>query len=430
MQYTLLQWTKAICRKLIYQLSKLTPRSKKKAVFGSYKERFSDNSKYLFKHWSNTAFVRCIWVSGDLRIVNQLNENGQEAYLRWSLKGIYHALTAKYYFYNSYIGDINQWLAGGATKVNLWHGTPMKKIEFDITHGPMAAVFNPQSLSQKIIQSLHAHQQRITPDLMLSPSPLVDNLLTSAFKLNGSQLLHCGNPRTDYYRQQAQPATKNVFPIKQQAPKTPLKSLKQQLHNGQYQQVILYAPSWRDSIQGNPYQVAFDWTALSKQLQQHNQLFLLRLHPNEAVLAEQFSDLPNIMNISTLEDVYGLLDNIDLLITDYSSLFIDVMPLNIPVIFYCFDKAHYQQHCRDMYEYVNSLPEIGPQTSTFTELSSSLIPSNIEAQIRQYHHNKVVTASLEEHGSEAELNSYQKVKQLYWQPTRKDAFSALEAWMG
>lgn len=403
-----LLWLKACTRKLVYQLSRLLPRNPNKAVFGSYKELFSDNSKYLYKHWQQ-QFIRCIWISANRDVIKQLNGNKQEAYYRWSLLGIYHALTAKYYFYNSYIGDINQWLAGGATKINLWHGSPMKKIEFDIDNGPMAAVFNPQGVLAQFKQSMLAHQQHVKPDLMLSPSPLVDSLFSSAFKLEASQLLRCGNPRTDYYRTETneQRASQQT-----QAHSTELAALRQQIQNRQYQQVILYAPSWRDSYQGdNPYRSAFDWAALSKHLLLHNQLFLLRLHPNEAALAQQFSDFANIINISAMEDVYGLLDSVDLLITDYSSLFIDVLPLNIPVSFYRFDNKHYQQNCRNMYDYVSSMAEIGPESLTFKELLIQLQPESINALASQYQ------------------QSYLTVKKMYWGESPASSFKALESWI-
>ena len=403
-----LLWLKSCTRKLVYQLSRLLPRNPNKAVFGSYKELFSDNSKYLYKHWQQ-QFIRCIWISANRDVIKQLNGNKQEAYYRWSLLGIYHALTAKYYFYNSYIGDINQWLAGGATKINLWHGSPMKKIEFDIDNGPMAAVFNPQGVLAQFKQSMLAHQQHVKPDLMLSPSPLVDSLFSSAFKLEASQLLRCGNPRTDYYRTETneQRASQQT-----QAHSTELAALRQQIQNRQYQQVILYAPSWRDSYQGdNPYRSAFDWAALSKHLLLHNQLFLLRLHPNEAALAQQFSDFANIINISAMEDVYGLLDSVDLLITDYSSLFIDVLPLNIPVSFYRFDNKHYQQNCRNMYDYVSSMAEIGPESLTFKELLIQLQPESINALASQYQ------------------QSYLTVKKMYWGESPASSFKALESWI-
>ena len=409
MQLSLRDILKACARKLVYQLSRLLPRNPNKAVFGSYKELFSDNSKYLYKHWQQQQFIRCIWISANQDVINQLNQNKQEAYYRWSLLGIYHALTAKYYFYNSYIGDINQWLAGGATKINLWHGSPMKKIEFDIDNGPMAEVFNPQGALAQFKQSMLAHQQHVKPDLMLSPSPLVDSLFSSAFRLQSSELLRCGNPRTDYYRTEKK---QQLSPPQTQTHSTELAALRQQIKNGQFQQVILYAPSWRDSYQGdNPYRYAFDWAALSEHLRQHNQLFLLRLHPNEAALAQQFSDFANIINISAMEDVYGLLDCVDLLITDYSSLFIDVLPLNIPINFYRFDKTHYQQNCRNMYDYASSMANIGPENLTFAALLTQIQPASINELANQFQSN------------------YLTVSKMYWGESAKSSFNVLEDWI-
>ncbi|UXM80849.1 CDP-glycerol glycerophosphotransferase family protein [Shewanella seohaensis] len=117
----------ALVKKCIFALSWLVPRNANKAVLGCYKNRFADNSKYLFLHWQQTHFMQTIWISGDKALIHALRQQGYTAHSRWSLLGIYHALTAKYYVYNSYIGDINQWLAAGAIRINLWHGSPLKK---------------------------------------------------------------------------------------------------------------------------------------------------------------------------------------------------------------------------------------------------------------------------------------------------------------
>ncbi|PKG56619.1 CDP-glycerol glycerophosphotransferase family protein [Shewanella sp. GutDb-MelDb] len=430
MQNSALQWAKAATRKLVYWLSALAPRNANKAVFGSYKELFSDNSKYLYKHWQQSQFIRCIWITANKDIIKQLQGDGCEAYYRWSIQGAYHALTAKYYFYNSYIGDINQWLAKGAVKVNLWHGLPMKKIEFDITSGPMAKVFNPTSRFQTFIQSMHAHQQRIKPDLMLSPSPLVDELFNSAFRLKSSNLLRCGYPRTDYYRltpHQAQSIKTGVLlknakcsergaEIESKTESKIQSEVESKSISQSYQQVILYAPSWRDAFESKrfedetPYTAAFNWQALSEHLQKNNQLFLLRLHPNEAELGNNLASLPNILNISAMEDVYGILHEVDMLITDYSSLFIDVLPLNIPICFYRFDKAQYQQNCREMYEYSNSMPTLGPECLTFNELLLQIEPASVNALTNKYGAN------------------YQTANKMLW-GDETESFSALEEWV-
>ncbi|MCL1139550.1 CDP-glycerol glycerophosphotransferase family protein [Shewanella pneumatophori] len=426
-------YLKACVRKLIYTLVAVFPRSNHKAVFGSYKDSFSDNSKYLYLHWQHTQFIRTIWISGNKDVVRQRKKSGQEAYYRWSLKGIFHCLSAKYYFYNSYIGDINQWLANGATKVNLWHGLPMKKIEFDINNGPMTEVFNPQGKLNQLKQWLVSHQQLIKPDLMLSPSPLMDDIFSSAFRLNsinnvsvtgfssqnsahsikeasnknqGSVLVRSGSPRTDYYHQHPEQKIDLRYLINDSV--TGINS-----GLATQPQYILYAPSWRDNKQQkNPYLHAFDWQQLSDHLVQNNQILLLRLHPNELALAADFVDFPNIVNLSHLEDVYGILGQIHLLITDYSSLFIDVLPLGTAVCFYRFDEQDYLQDCRNMYDYTNKLPSFAPICKSFNHLLECLQPQAISSQTELY------------------TQTYHEVSQLFWGKgmiNRVSAFSALEA---
>ncbi|MCK8043292.1 CDP-glycerol glycerophosphotransferase family protein [Shewanella sp. 1CM18E] len=426
-------YLKACVRKLIYTLVAVFPRSNHKAVFGSYKDSFSDNSKYLYLHWQHNQFIRAIWISGNKDVVRQRTEFGQEAYYRWSPKGIFHCLSAKYYFYNSYIGDINQWFANGATKINLWHGLPMKKIEFDINNGPMAEVFNPQCRLNQFKQWLISHQQLIKPDLMLSPSPLMDDIFSSAFRLfptnindsvtdfppnigahstelasdntQSSALVRAGNPRTDYYHSYPKQQTDLGYLINDSVTGTNSSSVTPP-------QYILYAPSWRDNKQqNNPYLQAFDWQKLSDHLVQNNQILLLRLHPNEIALAADFVDFPNIVNISHLEDVYGILGQIHLLITDYSSLFIDALPLDTAICFYRFDEQDYLQDCRDMYEYANKLPEFAPICESFEQLLEQLQPQAISGQTELYR------------------QVYKDVSQQFWGKdgiNRGSAFSALE----
>ncbi|MEZ9597040.1 CDP-glycerol glycerophosphotransferase family protein [Shewanella sp. 10N.261.52.F9] len=448
---TLKVWLKAIIRKLIYTLVSVLPRNPNKAVFGSYKDSFSDNSKYLYLHWQQNQFIRSIWISGNRKVIHQCSELGHEAYYRWSVLGMFHALTAKYYFYNSYIGDINQWLAGGAIKVNLWHGLPLKKIEFDINNGPMAAVFNPKGKKALCKQWLFAHQQRITPDLMLSPSVLIDSLFSSAFRLNdskhylvegsnthtadssitnGAELIRATNPRTDYYAlyTSKRQLLDEIFSSNKQ------EKIKPNIHDASEQatqpNIILYVPSWRDSHkQDNPYNSAFDWQQLSNHLVANNQLFLLRLHPNEASLADELTEYANIINISHFEDVYGFLQQVELLITDYSSLFIDALPLNTPICFYRFDEQHYQQDCRDMYDYAAKLPEFAPKCTNFKELLAQLVPESIAKQKHKMRDNRGRDEDCAINDIKNDINSYQAVTELFWGKNTPNAFSALEEWV-
>lgn len=361
----------ALLKKCIFTLSWLVPRNANKAVLGCYKNRFADNSKYLFLHWQQTHFMQTIWISGDKALIHTLRQQGYTAHSRWSLQGIFHALTAKYYVYNSYIGDINQWLAAGAIRINLWHGSPLKKIEFDITTGPLATKYQTRSLWQGGLQVLRYHQEYVRPSLMLSPSPLVGESFQRAFRLKENSLLASTNPRTDYYLRY--PEQRQTLPLKADATA--------------YRRVILYAPSWRDALwqnsqkltphltRGNsdsPYQAAFDWQTLSQHLVDTDSLLLLRLHPNERHYAAQFCAYPNVLDISDWDDVYGILHRVDLLITDYSSLFIDVLPLEIPVLFYRFDHELYLNQSRDCYDIGQDPLSIGQVAYQFDDLLALL----------------------------------------------------------
>ncbi|RTR36775.1 CDP-glycerol glycerophosphotransferase family protein [Shewanella canadensis] len=413
----------SILRKIIYHCSGFSPRMNK-AVLGSYKDQFSDNAKYLCLHWQQTRFIRAIWISGDASLIKQLREEGIEAYHRRSLRGLYHCLTSKYYFYNTYIGDINQYVAKGAIKTNLWHGSPLKKIEFDIESGPLAHIYHAVGPLGRVLNSMKFHQQHITPDIMLSPSPVIDPLFISAFRITPQQVIRSGNPRTDYHRR---------YPNQK-------KSLKS-IFNVQYNQVILYVPTCHDvtQTQGNNSQIksqasslsqsemgrmshydkGFDWPRLSKQLQQNNQLFLIRFHPNEAHLGKQLSQYPNIIDISSWQDVYSTLHEVNLLITDQSSLFVDLLLYRVPILFYRFNQVEESIQLREAYDYAECLPLVGGLSTSCNSSSNRTVhtfPALLEVL------NKEESFLID---TETE-KEYRLLQQIYWQTEDNDAFSTIE----
>lgn len=109
----------------IYWISFLTPRSKKKWVFGStFGRRWADNGRYFYLYLSQHEKdkIRPIWISRGKSIVELLNRKGYEAYYVHSMKGIYYCLRAKVYVFDNYSKDISFWLSGEAVKINFWHG--------------------------------------------------------------------------------------------------------------------------------------------------------------------------------------------------------------------------------------------------------------------------------------------------------------------
>ena len=93
---------------LIYPLSFLFPRSRHKYVFGSYRGSFADNAKYLFIYSveNGDKDIRYIWLSTSRATVRKVRSLGLPAYWVLGPRGVWHALTSKYWFFNSYTSDI------------------------------------------------------------------------------------------------------------------------------------------------------------------------------------------------------------------------------------------------------------------------------------------------------------------------------------
>ncbi|TOJ49532.1 hypothetical protein CGI37_24245, partial [Vibrio parahaemolyticus] len=60
------------------------------------------------------------WIANSKSIAEDMRHLGYESFYRWSFKGLYHSLTAKYYIFCFHVIDVNMWTWGGAVKINLW----------------------------------------------------------------------------------------------------------------------------------------------------------------------------------------------------------------------------------------------------------------------------------------------------------------------
>lgn len=115
-----------------------------------------------------------------------------------------------------------------------------------------------------------------------------------------------------------------------------------------YQKVILYAPTWRDTQRHiTPFTTWF-LSQLNVYLCDNNYLLLVKWHLNTDDLhIDNFSHISNISH--TDYDIQEILKYTDILITDYSSTYIDYLLTHRPIVFYCYDLVSYLTHDREMY---------------------------------------------------------------------------------
>lgn len=312
-----------IFKKLIYSLSGLSKRDDKKWVFASHNP-FSDNSRYLFEDNYNPHNIRKIWIARNAKECDYVTSLGYECYIKGSYKAIMHSLTAKCFIYTCYISDIGFQYSKNAIAINLWHGIPLKKIEFDITSGPLTRKFNGSNKSRL------KHPEIYRPvDYVLCPSEFVYNYsYKTAFKITHKQLLKFPYPRNIY-----------------------LKSLT--LPKNQYY-TFLYAPTWRDNKVDFINSKHLDLDKINQFCKEHNCLFKIKLHPNtkHSVDTTQYH---HITFVDASKETNFYLAEADCLITDYSSIFFDYLVLNRPILFYVFDEEIYKSQNREIYSEVEDI---------------------------------------------------------------------------
>lgn len=328
---------------LFFWIGGFVPRSKTRWIFGSYSNAFNDNSKHLYIYVvENHPEIDAIWISSNPKVIEHIRTAGGKALLRWSIKGIYACLTARYWFVSAYVSDINYYCSRKATVINLWHGIPLKKIEFDIENGPLAERYQRNTLIERYV--LWPNLSRY-PEYVLSTSSQVSrDSFASAFRIKQAQCLNFGYPRTDLF---FKATSERLRMIERWDPPSTLQLIEK---IRQFSSCLIYMPTWRDADPHFIESSGWDFPALNAELQRQNSALVLKLHvntPQETL--HQATNLSNIYLMHSTEDVYSILPFTSGLITDYSSIMFDYLLLNKPIFYYPFDREGYEKDSRGFY---------------------------------------------------------------------------------
>ena len=269
----------------------------------------------------------------------------------WSLRGFWAILRAETLIIESGnapdIGghDIayERLFLGRFRVVQTWHGTPMKRICLDaLADRPVLR------LHERIYRGLYKRELR-SLYLIIALSDLAKQRFKTAFDSENITIL--GYPKNDVFF-----GDPSMWKIRKSW--------------AAYDKVILYAPTFRDHAHPSaPFSPEF-LEKLNDQLRIRNWCLLVKKHAFDRSL--QISPSSNIFDVSeTVDDIQEILVETDILISDYSSVFIDYLICGRPIIFYVHDLAEYLEKSRKMYcDYLDEVP--GPFARTEQELETLL----------------------------------------------------------
>jgi CDP-glycerol glycerophosphotransferase (TagB/SpsB family) len=295
---------------------------------------FADNTKYLYLYTSaNDSNSKHVWISKSRALAKTLRDNGLVSYYQWSLMGIWLQLRAKYYVLDAFLQPENFIFSGKSRIIQLLHGKGMKKKGYSET-------------------------QLKKQDYIFATSDFTIEILPESFK-KGSRCFVTGYPRNDV-----------LFGL---VPKSEISTdrlsherIKQARDKGV--KIILYAPTFRRGEKVYDLSKNIRIQDLDNFAEKNNILFIFNLHNKYREHIRK--DLGKNIILLQESDIYPLLPFCDLLITDYSSIFVDFLLLNRPIIFYPYDYDNYSKNEGIVSNYNNITP--GPKVFTFDGLIKNI----------------------------------------------------------
>lgn len=320
----------------------------KTVIFETFNGKsYSDSPKAIYEYMKEDPEFddyKFIWIFKEPEKYKCLLEEDRTSIVKYNTSQCERALAkAKYWIFN--YRALDHWIPKSEqVYVQCWHGTPLKKLGYDIEKSD-----NAMNSLEEIRDKYYRDAKRFK--YLLSPCTFATEKFRTAWNLKAlgkeDAIIEVGYPRNDFLVNHTE---EDVARIKR---KLSLDNLDKK--------IILYAPTWRDnqhrSGTGYTYKPEVDFEYLRKQLGDEY-IILFRAH---YLVANSF-DFSRyegfVYDVSEIDDINELYVVSDMLITDYSSVFFDYAILEKPIIFYMYDLEEYRDEIRGFYLELEELPGV------------------------------------------------------------------------
>ncbi|GAA2066663.1 glycosyltransferase [Leifsonia soli] len=288
-----------------------------------------DNPEAIFRELlasPDLAHLTHIWALSDLTqyraAVQEFAGDDRVSFVRYGSAAYYRALATSQYLVNNATFPPDFSKRPGQVYLNTWHGTPLKRMGYDIEDGALATA----NIVRNFVQA----------DYLLSANPFMsEQMYETGYKLTGvyrGTLVEEGYPRID--RQFLDDAGRETVRQRLIAAGIPVGDRK----------IVLYAPTWKGQTFGRPED---DLDALLAHIAQIEERIdtsryavLLKTHQTVHALAAHRPELKRMLVPNEIPTNL-VLGASDILISDYSSIFFDFLQTGRPIVFFTPDLADY-----------------------------------------------------------------------------------------
>ena len=325
--------------------------------YSGQRGEYSDNARYLFERFIEAysgefSILWATWSESTLRDA-AIDERWRKHMVNiTSIRGILSLLRAKVVLFSwAAPGFPGMFFSKRTVTIQLWHGIPIKRIGRCIRHRDK----NWRNENARVFQRY---------DYWICSSLIERNSISLCTGIPIDNVKTTGYPRNDYlieHKDSGDPKLLAQFPY-----------LKKK--------VILYAPTWHPNqrIKFFPFE-DFSKNELISWLERNDAYMILRTHiandyvPTASETADDYSFKSSrtfVLNQNSLRDIQEMLPHIDVLISDYSGIWVDFLLLDRPVVFVPYDLAEYECVPGLLYDYDHITP--GPKVHRFAEMLSEI----------------------------------------------------------
>lgn len=310
---------------------------KKYIVFSARAAKgYADNSKILYEKFIQEGIEEVFYFTKNKNELRKIPKNGIYAY---SIKAIYIMLKSRILVFTHGSNDFFPYSPSKHPNrifINLFHAIAVKNVDITAT---------PKGL-----------RETRKWDYFVVSSEFEQEYIKNQLLLKDSQMLNFGHPRNDIL-------------IK-----------KPKLEKQNETKLVLYAPTFRDTniTKLFPFKDV-ELQSLDDFLNENDIKIMIRLHINEELKYKEDRKYQNLKNIyfegsDKIPSINDFLHNVDMLISDYSSITLDYLLLNKPIAYIPYDYEKYNEERGFSFDYFKYLA--GPTISSQKDLKAFLLMSN------------------------------------------------------
>jgi len=339
-------------------ITTLIPVRKNLVLFtGTSISTYNESARYLYEYLLKNENISVVWITNSKIVCDYLDNLGYPVVKHKSFNGLWHYIrSGVIVFTGTSYPNLFKFVGKSTIKICLYHGM-----------GPRSTNSVDGIMSRDPLDVLRKYHKF---DYFNFTSKYTNTVVGRLqFLLPENKRVIFGLPRCDHLFSKDKVEESRIN-------KNQLRKLNYVIDEST--KCILYSPTWRSDVNSISFPLSeindFNVYTFDQWLKENNILFLISVHPHMENL-EDFSDCTNIqyINHNPLIDINQLLPEMDLLITDYSSIATDYMLMDRPVIYVMPDYDYYLYDFGLLEDMRDNLP--GLESKNMPDLQDHIVRS-------------------------------------------------------